>query len=71
MAKIEKNDKTMLDVLRRVDPDSIGNKFPGGVRLCPEDLGFERSEFCEYFRVNIKNDRETCLKCWNRPIPEK
>lgn len=71
MAKTEKKAKTMLDELRRIDPDSIGERFPGGVRLYPEDIGFERVEICEYFRQNKKNDRESCLKCWSRPIPEK
>lgn len=71
MAKTEKKAKTMLDELRRIDPGSIGDKFPGGVRLCPEDIGFPQTEVCEFFRQNKKNDRETCLKCWDRPIPEK
>lgn len=62
--------KTMLDKLREVDPEAIGERFPGGVRLCPEDLGFGVTLECEYFRLHKQADRDSCLKCWDRPIPE-
>ena len=63
--------KTMLDVLRERDPESIDKKFPGGVRLCPEDIGFPQMKICEYFRAGKDIDHESCLKCWDRQIPEK
>lgn len=66
--------ETMLDRLRREHPEEIGDQFPGGVRLCPEDLGYEPETICAYFREQAeggkKIDKETCLKCWNRPFPE-
>ena len=38
--------ETMLDRLRREHPEEIGDEFPGGVRLCPEDLGYEPETVC-------------------------
>ena len=57
--------ETMLDRLRREHPEEIGDQFPGGVRLCPEDLGYEPETACEYFR-----EQAICMKCWDRPFPE-
>lgn len=61
--------RTMLDRLRREHPEEIGPQFPGGVRLCPEDLGYEEQTVCEYFRAAGKGkpiEADTCLKCWDR-----
>jgi hypothetical protein len=64
----------MLDRLRREHPEEIGDQFPGGVRLCPEDLGYEPETACEYFREQAKGgktiDKAICMKCWDRPFPE-
>ena len=66
--------ETMLDRLRREHPEEIGDQFPGGVRLCPEDLGYEPETACEYFREQAKDgktiDKAICMKCWDRPFPE-
>lgn len=67
--------ETMLDRLRREHPEEIGDEIPGGVRLCPEDLGYEPETVCEYFREQAKGgkklDKAVCLKCWDRPFPEE
>ena len=67
-------EETMLDRLRREHPEEIGDQFPGGVRLCPEDLGYEPETACEYFREQAKGgktiDKAICMKCWDRPFPE-
>lgn len=67
--------ETMLDRLRREHPEEIGDQFPGGVRLCPEDLGYETETVCEYFLDQAKDgmelDKAVCLKCWDRPFPEE
>ena len=65
--------KTMLDRLRKEHPEEIGPEFPGGVRLCPEDLGYETETVCEYFRTMGEGGPiapDQCLKCWDRPFPD-
>lgn len=64
--------ETMLEMLRREHPEEIGEQYPGGVRLCPEDLGYEVETRCVYLRALAKGEPigpDTCLNCWNR-IPD-
>lgn len=74
MKRMTQEQETMLDRLRREHPEEIGEQFPGGVRLCPEDLGYEERTECRYLRSLKDQDRPlgptTCLKCWDRPFPE-
>ena len=63
--------ETLLDRLTKEHPDEIDPKYPGGVRLCPEDLGYEQSSVCEYFQKGKKLDETSCLRCWDRPIPDE
>ena len=56
---------TFLERLEREHPDFIGNRYPGGVALCPEDCGYEKRSPCEAM-AGGSFDPSACLRCWNR-----
>lgn len=62
---------TFLEKLEREHPEFIGEKFPGGVAICPEDCGYEKSTPCGAMTENGTFDPTACMACWNREVPEK
>ena len=61
---------TMLDKLREIAPDLIGEEYEGGVAVCPEDLGIEDKTPClclEDGEITV----EKCTACWSRELPER
>lgn len=61
---------TFLEKLEREHPEFIGEKFPGGVAICPEDCGYEKSTHCGAMTTG-KFDTSACMACWGREVPEK
>ncbi len=61
---------TMLEKLRKEAPEMIGERYPGGVAICPEDIGCEKVRECPAILNNYRLGPDTCLKCWDREIPE-
>ena len=60
---------TMLDKLRELAPDLIGEEYQGGVAVCPEDLDFEEKTKClclEDGQITV----DKCMACWSRELPE-
>lgn len=60
---------TFLEKLEREHPEFIGEKFPGGVALCPEDCGYEKSTPCGAMTENGTFVPTACMACWNREAP--
>ena len=60
---------TFLDRLRKEHPEFIGEKFPGGVAICPEDCGYEKSTPCGAMTVGAF-DASACMACWEREAPD-
>ena len=60
---------TFLDRLRQEHPEFIGEKFPGGVAICPEDCGYEKSTPCGAMTVG-EFDASACMACWEREVPD-
>lgn len=61
---------TFLEKLEREHPEFIGEKFPGGVAICPEDCGYEKSSHCGAMTAGVF-DAAACMACWGREVPEK
>lgn len=56
----------MLNRLRKEHPEFIGERFPGGVAICPEDVGYPATKDCPVVRSGYKPEPDVCLRCWDR-----
>lgn len=62
---------TMLEKLQMEHPEFIGQQFPGGVAICPEDVGYEDiSDTCIGcgFDTASKEYADICRRCWEREL---
>lgn len=61
---------TYLEKLRQEHPEFLGGKYPGGVAICPEDVGYEATTPCRAMQPGEAYDPSVCMECWNREAPD-
>lgn len=61
---------TFLQKLEKEHPEFIGEKFPGGVAICPEDCGYEKNTPCAAMTASGPFNAEACMGCWSREVPD-
>lgn len=57
---------TYLEKLQKEHPEFLGEKYPGGVAICPEDVGYETNTVCRAMQPGGAFDPAVCLDCWSR-----